>query len=87
MSIVAALCGPAGGNMQSVRLHVTSDGVIWAMSKCKACGEVTKHLAGDAIVGPIACKRCGHPMDMKAATVLAVAAARDAGDLPGESAA
>ena len=65
--------------MQSVRLHVAADGVIWAMSKCRACGEVTKHLAADAIVGAIACKRCGHLMDMKGATIEAVEAARGAG--------
>jgi len=59
-----------------VRLHVAADGVIWAMSKCRACGEVTKHLAADAIVGAIACKRCGHLMDMKGATIEAVEAAR-----------
>ena len=64
--------------MESVRLDVASNGVIWAMSKCRWCGEVTKHLAADAIVGTIACLRCGHAMDMKGATIEAVAAARDA---------
>lgn len=64
-----------GGYMQSIRLHVAGDGVIWAMSKCKVCGQVDKHLASDAIAGTIPCKRCGHKMDMKGATVEAVAAA------------
>ena len=68
--------------MQSVRLHVAGNGVIWAMSKCKMCGEVTKHLAADAIVSPIQCKHCAHLMDMKGATIEAVAAARDAGAVP-----
>jgi len=66
--------------MQSVRLHVAANGVIWAMSKCRQCGEVTKHLAADAIVGAIPCRRCGHFMDMKGATIEAVAAARTSRD-------
>jgi hypothetical protein len=65
--------------MQSVRLHVAGNGVVWALSKCRGCGEVTKHLAADAIVSSIACKRCGRLMDMKGATIEAVAAARDHG--------
>ena len=68
--------------MQSVRLHVAGNGVIWAMSKCKVCGQVTKHLAADAIVSAIPCKHCGHLMDMKGATIEAVAAARDSGSVP-----
>jgi len=46
---------------------------MWAMSKCRACGEVNKHLVADAIAGRIACKRCGGLMDMTGATVEAVA--------------
>ena len=63
--------------MQSVRLHVAGNGVIWAISKCRSCGEVAKHLAADAIVGPIACARCGRQMDMKGATIEAVEMAHD----------
>jgi hypothetical protein len=63
--------------MQSVRLHVAANGVAWAMSRCKKCGEITKHLVADAVVGPIPCKRCGQPMDMRGATIEAVAADRD----------
>ena len=63
--------------MQSVRLHVAAEGVVWAMSRCKACGDVTKHLVADAILGPIPCGKCGHPMDLKGATIEAVAADRD----------
>lgn len=68
--------------MQSVRLHVAGNGVVWALSKCRGCGEVTKHLAADAIVSSIACNRCGRLMDMKGATIEAVAAARDHGAIP-----
>jgi hypothetical protein len=67
--------------MQSVRLHVAGNGVIWALSQCRGCGEVTKHLAADAIVGSIPCKRCGRLMDMKGATIEAVAAARNHGGM------
>ena len=73
--------------MQSVRLHVAGNGVIWALSKCRGCGEVNKHLAADAIVGSIPCNRCGRLMDMKGATIEAVEAARDrAGIIPPQSA-
>ena len=61
--------------MQSVRLHVAGDGVVWAMSKCRACGDVTKHLVAEAIAARIACKRCGALMDMTGATIEAVATA------------
>ena len=61
--------------MQSVRLHIAGDGVVWAMSKCRACGDVTKHLVADAIAARIACKRCGGLMDMTGATIEAVASA------------
>ena len=66
--------------MQSVRLHVAGNGVMWAMSKCRACGEVTKHLVAEAIAGRIACKRCGGLMDMTGATVEAVAIADQMAD-------
>jgi hypothetical protein len=71
------------GNMQSVRLHVAGNGVLWALSKCKVCGEVDKHLAVDAVAGLIACKACGHRMDMKGATVEAVA--RESQREPGQT--
>ena len=60
--------------MQSVRLHVGGNGVVWAMSQCKVCREVSKHLIADAIQGTIACAKCGHKMDMRGATIEAVAA-------------
>ena len=69
--------GTSWRNMQSVHLHVAGNGVIWVISKCKSCGEVAKHLAADAIVGPIGCTRCGRQMDMKGATIEAVDGARD----------
>lgn len=60
--------------MQSVRLHVAGNGVTWVMSRCRACGEVNKHLIGDAVAGTIACAKCGRQMDMRGATIEAVAA-------------
>jgi DNA-directed RNA polymerase subunit RPC12/RpoP len=71
--------------MQSVRLHIAGNGVIWALSKCKVCGEVDKHLAVDAVARLIACKACGHRMDMKGATVEAVAVAHDSQREPGHT--
>ena len=68
--------------MQSIRLHVAGNGVVWAMSKCKVCGEVDKHQIVDAVAGLVTCKACGHRMDMKGATVEAVAVARDSQHAP-----
>jgi hypothetical protein len=65
--------------MQSIRLHIAGDGVVWAMSRCKICGEVSKHLVSDAIGQTIPCGKCGHAMDMRGATIEAVAKA-DAAD-------
>jgi translation initiation factor 2 beta subunit (eIF-2beta)/eIF-5 len=58
--------------MQSVRLFVAGDGTVWALSKCRECGEVDKHLIREAMLTSIPCKRCGHLMDMKGATIEAV---------------
>jgi len=73
--------------MQSVRLHVAGNGSIWVISRCKVCGEVDKHLAADAIVGAIQCGKCGRRMDMKGATVEAVAAANEVQERPTSAAA
>jgi transcription initiation factor TFIIIB Brf1 subunit/transcription initiation factor TFIIB len=48
------------------------------MSRCKVCGEVNKHLVADAVKGTIACGKCGHGMDMRGATIEAVAESKDA---------
>jgi hypothetical protein len=58
--------------MQSVRLHVAGDGVVWALSKCRVCGSVDKHPVAEAIASPIRCKKCGHMMDMTGAVIEAV---------------
>ena len=63
--------------MRRVRLHVAANGEIWVISTCKSCGEEARHLAADAILGPIACRRCGHAMDIKGATIDAVEVARE----------
>jgi hypothetical protein len=61
--------------MQSIRLHVDGQGMVWVMSKCRGCGEVDKHLASDAIAHAIACRKCGRNMDMTGATIEAVESA------------
>ena len=63
--------------MQGVRLHVAANGEIWVISTCKSCGEEARHLAADAVLGPIPCKRCSRPMDIKGATIEAVEVARE----------
>jgi hypothetical protein len=63
--------------MQRVHLHVAANGEIWVISTCRCCGEEARHLAADAILGPIACGGCGHAMDIKGATIEAVEGARE----------
>lgn len=48
--------------------------MTWVMSRCRVCGEVSKHLISDAVAGTIACGKCGRQMDMRGATIEAVAA-------------
>lgn len=55
--------------MQSVRMHVDGDGVIWAMAKCRICGQVHKYRMTDAIAGAVNCKSCDRPMDLDRALI------------------
>lgn len=57
--------------MISVRLHVQA-GTVWALCKCSGCGEIHKYTIRDAVAAPIACKQCGHRMDIKGAVIEAV---------------
>jgi hypothetical protein len=63
--------------LQGVRLHIAGNGTIWILSQCKICGQADKHLAADAIVAAVACTHCGLRMDMKDATIEAVALANE----------
>ena len=58
--------------MQSVRLHVDGKGEIWALSQCRACGEVDKHRLRDAVAGAIPCRKCRHSMNIAGATIAAM---------------
>ncbi len=58
--------------MQNVRLHVDGKGEIWALSQCRACGEVDKHRLRDAVNDVIPCRKCGHPMNIAGATIAAM---------------
>jgi hypothetical protein len=50
-------------------MHVDKNGVIWAMAKCRICGEVHKYLSSEAIAGPVNCRSCGRPMEMQGAVI------------------
>jgi len=63
--------------MESVRLHVDGNGIVWALAKCRLCREVHKYLATDAIAGPVACKSCGHQMYIEGAVVEATQDGRE----------
>ena len=55
--------------MLTVRMHVDGSGVIWAMAKCRICGEVHKYLVTEAIAGRVQCKSCWRPMETQGAVV------------------
>ena len=47
--------------MQSVRMHLDGNGVVWAMAKCRVRGEVHEYLVSEVLAGA-KCKICRHPM-------------------------
>lgn len=57
--------------MESVVMHVDGNGVIWALAKCRVCGEVHKYLAAEAIVDKVSCKSCKRPMKVAGAIITA----------------
>ena len=63
--------------MRSVVMHVDGAGVIWALAKCRLCGEVHKYLAADAIASGVNCKGCKHPMELAGAVIAAGSSERD----------
>jgi hypothetical protein len=56
-------------NMQEVRLHLASTGEVWAMTKCRTCGDVDKFLLAEALANLVPCRRCGSRMDIRNATI------------------
>ncbi len=58
--------------MQDVRLHLSGSGQVWAMTKCKVCGDIDKFLIAQARTTPVPCKKCGRHMDIRNATIEAV---------------
>jgi hypothetical protein len=55
--------------VQSVRMHLDGNGLLWAMAKCRVCGEVHKYLVSEALAGPIKCKSCARPMEIQGAVI------------------
>jgi recombinational DNA repair protein (RecF pathway) len=55
--------------MQTVRLHVDGAGTLWALTKCRVCGEVHKYQAVEVAKGPVICKSCHRQMEIAGATV------------------
>ena len=56
--------------METVRLHISGN-VVWAMTKCKVCGDIDKLTIAPAMESPVPCKKCGHHMDIRHATIAA----------------
>ena len=50
-------------------MHLDGNGVLWAMAKCRVCGEVHKYLVSEALAGPIKCKSCARPMEIQGAVI------------------
>jgi RNase P subunit RPR2 len=55
--------------MQEVRLHLASTGEVWAMTKCMVCGDIDKFPLARAMESPVPCKKCGHHMDIRHASI------------------
>jgi len=55
--------------MRTVVMHVDQAGVVWAIAKCRVCGEVHKYLLTDAIAGAVKCKSCHRPMELDHALI------------------
>ncbi len=53
--------------MQSVRMHVDGSGVLWALTKCRMCGEIHKYLATEVVQGEAICRSCRHRMSVDGA--------------------
>ena len=60
--------------MRTVVMHVDGSGVIWALARCRECGEVHKYLAADAIAHRVSCKSCRRPMEIQGAVIAAAEA-------------
>ena len=49
----------------TVRLYRDGAKLLWAHVRCDVCTEVDKYAATEAAQNPIACKKCGHSMDVR----------------------
>jgi len=67
--------------MRTVVMHVDGAGTIWALAKCRVCGEVHKYLVVEAIAGDAHCRSCKRPMEIQGAVIAAAhVIERDKGD-------
>ena len=48
-----------------VRLFWEGSKTLWAVGKCRMCGEVHKFLADEALLTPMQCKSCGQQADLR----------------------
>jgi len=62
---------PRFANSACVRIHKAGS-VVWAMSRCRACGDVHKYRIADALAAPVQCSRCKCRMNIRAAVVEAL---------------
>ena len=47
------------------RLFWDGSNTLWAVAKCRECGEVHKFLAEDAQREPVRCRSCGREVDLR----------------------
>ena len=50
----------------TVRLYLDGSKVLWAHVRCDVCTDVNKYPVTEAAQKRIACKKCGHSMDVRA---------------------
>ena len=64
--------------MLRARLYLDGSKVVWALVQCAECREVHKYAEDEVILGLLACRGCGHTMDVHEAIRDAVAEWADA---------
>ena len=51
--------------MQSIRIHVDTRGMEWAVARCRACANMQWYPAREVLAGPVTCGKCGQTLDLQ----------------------
>jgi len=55
--------------MQSVRVHLDGNGVLWRLRSAASAAKFNKHVMDEVAAGPVNCKTCSHPMALEGAVL------------------